>query len=128
MRAHRLAMVTSSGGTWSASTTNTVVGGGSSNVLSSAGPASWTRWKSTITSTRRRPSTGLSEARRPIWRASSTVMYGPVRSCTTTSGWTPPSARRHSSHTPQPPAGHSRAAAKERAASRIPAPGGPTSR
>ena len=67
-------MVTSSGGTYSARTTNTADGGGSSMVLSSAGPASRTRWKSARTSTLRSPSTGLRAARRVTSWAASTLM------------------------------------------------------
>ena len=47
MRTHRDAMVTSSGGTWSASTRNTVLAGGSSIVFSSrAAPSASSRWNS----------------------------------------------------------------------------------
>jgi hypothetical protein len=64
-------MVTSSGGTLSASTTKTVLGGGSSMVFSNMGPTVWTRCRSASTSTLRDPSTGLRMARRMISSPSS---------------------------------------------------------
>ena len=127
-RTQRLAMVTRSGGRWSASTTKTVVAGGSSIVLRRAGAASSTRWKSASTRILRAPSTGLSDARRTTLLASSTLMDAPVRSTRTTSACEPARARRQSSHSPQPPRGHRSRAAKPRAAVRLPVPGGPTNR
>ncbi len=128
MRTQRLAMVTSSGGTNSARTTKTVPGGGSSMVLSNAGPASFTRWKSLRTRTLRSPSIGLKAAARAMSRAESMLMYGPWRSTTTTSGWVPLRTRRHTSQVPSPPWGQRRAAAKAVAAACFPVPGGPTNR
>ena len=128
MRTHREAMVTSSGDTWSARITNTVLGGGSSTTFSSAGTASWARWNSGTTSTLRAASLGVRMARRRISRACSMPRKAPSRSITDTSGCTPAVARTHTSHSPQPPRGHRRAAARAMAAVRRPVPGGPTSR
>ena len=126
-------MVMRSAGTWSARMTNTVEGGGSSKVFNNAGPASLTRWKSCSTSTLRVASKGLVDANRVTSRAVSMLMAAPSRSTSITSGWTPARTRRQESHVPSGPspawlAGHSRAAAKLRAAAPLPAPGGPTNR
>jgi hypothetical protein len=59
MRMQRDAIVTCSGGTSSASKTNTAVAGGSSMVLSRLAAASGSAlWKRSITMTLRRPSIG----------------------------------------------------------------------
>ncbi len=120
--------MTSSGGSCSARMTNTVLAGGSSSTFSSTDAASRTRWKSTRSRTFRDPSLGERMARRRTSRAWSTEIDAPERSTTTTSGCTPANARRHTSHSPHPPRGHSRAAPRATAAVRLPDPGGPTSR
>ena len=86
------------------------------------------RWTSVTISTWRDASSGRRWARVTMDRASSTSSEAPVRSTTTRSGWVPASARRHVLQWPQPPSGHSRAAARPRAAARFPEPGGPWSR
>ena len=89
------AMVTSSGGTKSASTRNVVDGGGSSIDFSSRAAASAvSRWKSCSTITLRAPSTGAREVSWTISRAWSAEIAGPARSTSWTSGCSAPSARR----------------------------------
>jgi hypothetical protein len=129
MRTHREAIVTSSAGTWSASSTNTVDAGGSSIVFSNAGPAACTRCISVSTSTLRRPSTGDRTASRMISGTSSfTDRNAPCGTNVTTSGCSPASASRQSRHEPHPPVGHSSAAENAIDAARPPAPGFPRSR
>ena len=128
IRTQREAMVTSSGGTWSARITKTVLAGGSSTILSRGATASWARWNSVSSSTLRSASFGVRMASRRISLARSMDRNGPSRSTTSRSGWTSANVRTHTSHSPQPPRGHSRAAARAWAACRFPVPGGPTSR
>ncbi len=129
MRTQREAMVTSSGGTSSASTTNTVPGAGSSMAFNRMGALRTTRWNSSRTRTLRAPSMGERLARSTMSRACSAVIHGPVRSVTTRSGWVSARARRRwrSASAPEDPA-ESSAAANARANARLPLPRGPTSR
>ena len=69
MRTQRDAMVTSSGGTWSARMTKIVLAGGSSTTLSRGATASWARWNSVSSSTLRPASFGVRMASRRISRA-----------------------------------------------------------
>ena len=78
--------MTSSGGSSSASTTKNVPAGGSSMVLSSFGPASFTRWNSSSSSTLRVPSMAERLARRMISSAWPTVMSAPSRATMIRSG------------------------------------------
>ena len=68
--------------------------GGSSMVLRSAGPACWTLWNSSSTSTLRPPSTGLRLAAVTMSSASPMVREAPSGSKTCRSGW---ASSRHSS-------------------------------
>ncbi len=103
-------------------------GGGSSTVFNRAGTDSRARWTSVTIRTWRDASSGRRWARVTMDWASSTLIDAPVRSTTTRSGWVPARARRQALQAPHPPSGHSRAAARPRAAARFPEPGGPCSR
>ncbi len=128
MRTHRDATVTSSGGTWSASTMNTALAGGSSMVFSRrAAPSASSRWNSCSSITLRLPSMGAIDALRMISDTWSLEMRAPVRSTSRTSGCSPASARRASraSGSSWPV---SSSAANARAASCLVLPAGPTKR
>ena len=75
--------------------------------------------------TRHRPTDGRRAASWTRARMLSTLIDRPSVATTVTSAWVPSSAVRHSWHTPQPPSGHCSAAAKARAATERPDPGGP---
>jgi len=105
---------------------HTVRGVGSSSAFSRASAArSVSRSASSTTTTRHAPTEGRRPASRTSARVSSTLIDRPSVATTVTSACEPSIAVRHSRQCPQPPSGHSRAAAKARAAVDRPDPGGP---
>ena len=107
----RLATVTSSGITSSASRMKTVSPGGSSSVLSSTGARSCTRCMSGTTITCRCACNGRRWASETTWRIVSLDTDAPLRRITCRSGSVPASAARQVAHVPHPPSGHNSAAA-----------------
>ena len=109
----RLAMVTRSGVTSSASSTKTVSPGGSSSVFrSDRRPIAAARCTSRTTITWRaacqRPALGQ---RDDLAQVASMETEAPLRRTTCRSGSVPASAARQVAHSPHPPSGHSSAAA-----------------
>ena len=110
---------------------HTVRGGGSSIALSSRLEVRSTiRSASSIKITRHFPPAGACCARETREAISSILMIRRSVVTTFTSGWVPLSTRRHSPHCPHPGvwgSSHCKAAAKAKAATERPAPGGPVS-
>ena len=124
----RLATVTSSGVTSSASSTKTVSPGGSSSVFKIAGARSAARCASRTTITWRAACSGRRCANATTWRRSPMETEAPLRRTTCRSGSVPARAARQVAHSPQPPSGHRSAAANPYAAASPPFPGGPRKR
>ncbi len=119
-------MVGSTSWTDGAHSTQTVCGGGSSMALSSTLVVrSAMRSASSMTMTRQRPPEGDRDAVMIRSRTSSIAMTTFSVASSVTSGWVPAIVVVHAWHTPHPPCGHCSAAAKARAATDRPEPGGP---
>ncbi len=119
----------SSGSTDGAHSRNTVDGGGSSTTFSSALAApSVSRSASSITTICQRPVPGRRDAICTMLRIESTPMDSPSGMIRRTSACVPAIVvvqARHSPHPGVPSARHCSAAAKQRAATERPDPGGP---
>ena len=117
---------TSSGCRLGAQSMTTVRGGGSSIILRIALAAvSVIRSASSTTMTCQRPWTARGRPPGSGSRASCAPIDSPSGTITCTSACVPASTVRHSWQVPSPPSGHCSAAAKARAATDRPEPGGP---
>ena len=122
----RMVTITSSGWVDGAQSRKTVRGGGSSMALSSAFDApSVSRSASSIRTICQGPLVGRLAASWTTARISLTEMVRPSGTTARTSPCVPCSTVRQCVHSPQPRYGHSSAAAKARAATDRPEPGGP---